>query len=165
MGDSDFEELWTAITSKHYPIAARPEKSLELPISLPIGLVEIYRRCHGIKFFDAVNPPFFLVPPNQIQRTRIDLYGDDCDDDSWGPNQLYSLVKFDGGFLSIVRNEVQGHDAVVVDSFHENFADSTQFKIVATNDYELLTKILQSDGRLFFLNEGENDYGFWTRKD
>lgn len=165
MSDLQFEELWTVICSKHYLIESTSGSSQELPISLPIGLAEVYRRCHGIKFFDAVNPPFFLVPPEQIQRTRIDLYGYDCDDESWGPNQLYSLVRFDGGFLSIVSNTVQGHQAVVVDSFHENFADNSQFKIVAMNDYELLARILHSDGRQFFLKDSESDYGLLHKGD
>jgi len=161
---SNLMDLIGEIKGSHFPnppasggqISAIEKK---LGFELPGDLREFYSQCDGARLFKREDAPYWILPLDRLERTRVSITGED--DDQWGPPSWYSFCDVqDGNYLAIDIATLKEDKVQVIDCFHETFRDPGYNQVIALSFSEFLRDALKSGGEHYYLNEAFKGYGY-----
>lgn len=126
---------------------------------LPTDLKQFYKKYNTVRLFDnEFGGLYRFVPVSEIHPTYEDIYGKDFE--GWRPSTWFTVCDIqDGNYIAIDLESKNNNIFNFIDCFHETFAEPGRCKVIAKSFTELLSRALQSQDRLYYLEEHFITYG------
>jgi cell wall assembly regulator SMI1 len=137
---------------------------------LPTDLKEFYQLTNGASLFkeppglygDAQVYQYYIDRVEHIGRVRVDLLGEEGDDDQYAPASWYGVCDIEADYVAIDLATVKGSFCLVIDCWHESFGWTGDSKIIAQSFTEFLDQLLQSKGDQYWLDSDFKHYGYFN---
>jgi hypothetical protein len=143
--------LVSIIRARHYANSGAPESVIEAfekacGYALPADMREFYGHCNGARLFDAVDPPYEILPLDQVRRANdVFLMGPEGEraPESWF---VFCDVR-DGNYVGIDFRSTEPGVHAILDLFHETFPKPAYMEVIAHSFEAFLDGALKSDGQ------------------
>jgi hypothetical protein len=122
---------------------------------LDADLRAFYLHCNGADLFERPNSPYRILNLAGIIRARVAIRGKD--DDSRGPASWYVICDVQDGNYAVVDTGARLDGRYpLIDGYREMFPDPAYCGRIANSFSEFLDKALRSDGKHYWLKDGES---------
>lgn len=143
------------VTHEHQPPLEEEEFAAVVSrLGFDIGsqLKSIYSACNGARWMSDSGSQIGILPIEKIERARMAIYGTDAD--AYGSSSVYTFFFYgDSDYASIDSSRKgQAGEYVVVDCWHESFANDHPPPIIAGSVFDFLSQLRDTNSKMYWLH-------------
>jgi cell wall assembly regulator SMI1 len=149
------DQMFPQISLLHFPEPPSSRDSIvsceaRLGSHLPAEMKRFYQYANGASFFDKHEPPFRIMPLDELCHPSIRILRKDQRTDSDKGLIAFCDVQ-DDNFVAVDSDGCSGRIGQIIDCFHETFPDPDYLGVVAKNFSGFLSGVMANNGMLFWL--------------
>jgi hypothetical protein len=154
------ERFVEAICRSHFPNPPASPQQIQhfetrMGWRLDDDLRTFYRRSNGAALFRRPDSPYRLLPLSEVVRARVALFGSAGDTDAYGSASWFVICSVqDGDYVAIDVSRTTHGLHPVFDCAHDSKPGAPGSVQIAWSFSDFLERVLDGDGRLYWLARG-----------